>query len=200
MDEEGRDRVSAKKAVVFLARHGTPDWNRRDIRYDVPPGPPLVAQGEAEAIQLGEFLAARGVAKIYTSPLVRTQRTAELAAGVHGLPVGTSEAIAEYRREETDDVVAGRLLPFFEQIWEEAVEIGPIALVSHGGPIRVALERLGLLPDELWHYRRQFDHQNPLPPAGAWEITRSLDLNLWQARLAFAPIPFTEYALQTVYV
>lgn len=194
------DRANGRQAVVFLARHGTPDWNRRDMRYDVPPGPPLVPQGEAEAIQLGEFLAARGVAKIYASPLVRTQRTAELAAGLHGLPVEPAEAIAEYRREETDDTVAGRLLPFFEQVWNEAAAIGPVALVSHGGPIRVALERLGLLPDELWHYRRQFDHQNPLPPAGAWEITRTADLDLWQARLVFAPIPFTEYALQTVYV
>ena len=82
-----------------------------------------------------------------------------------GLAVETTEAIAEYRREESDDGVASRLFPFFEQVWGEAAEIGPVALVSHGGPIRVMLERLGILPDEIWHYRRQFDHQNPLPPA-----------------------------------
>ena len=35
--------------IVYLARHATPDWNRKDIRYDVAPGPDLVAQGEAEA-------------------------------------------------------------------------------------------------------------------------------------------------------
>ena len=35
--------------VLYLARHATPDWNMRDIRYDIPPGPPLVPQGEEEA-------------------------------------------------------------------------------------------------------------------------------------------------------
>ena len=60
------------EAMLYLARHATPDWNMRDIRYDIPPGPPLVPQGEAEAAQLGEFLRQAGVVQIYVSPLVRT--------------------------------------------------------------------------------------------------------------------------------
>ncbi len=57
------------------------------------------------------------------------------------------------------------------------------------------LEQLGPSEDHLWHYRRQFDHQNPLPPAGAWEITCPPPAGLWQARLAFAPITYTPYLL-----
>ncbi|MFN3332154.1 MAG: histidine phosphatase family protein, partial [Caldilinea sp.] len=73
--------------VIYLARHATPDWNRKDIRYDVAPGPDLVPQGEEEAIKLGEFLHAVGVTQIVASPLVRTQRTAEIAGAVAGIPV-----------------------------------------------------------------------------------------------------------------
>ena len=62
------------------------------------------------------------------------------------------------------------------------------------------LEKLGILSDHIWHYRRQFDHQNPLPPAGAWEITQSATTGAWQARLVFSPQAYTEYLPAIVYV
>jgi hypothetical protein len=55
------------------------------------------------------------------------------------------------------------------------------------------LERLGANRDELWHYRRQFDHQNPLAPAAAWELTRADDEQPWQMRMVFSPTPYAEY-------
>lgn len=185
--------------VVYLARHATPDWNRRDIRYDVPPGPDLVPQGEAEAAKLGEFLREKGVTRICASPLLRTQRTAAIAAEVAGISAEIVEAVAEYRREENDDLVFARLQPFFEQVWA-AAEAGPIAIVTHGGPVRVLLERLGADSDMIWHYRRQFDHQNPLPPAGAWELTRSANPGRWYFHLVFSPGPYTEYLPEVAYV
>ena len=170
------------------------------IRYDVPPGPPLVPQGEAEAARLGEFLAAQGVRKVYASPLVRALRTAEIAAAVAGLPVEVVDAVAEYRREEDDAAVFARFNPFFLQAWAEAAVAGPIAIVSHGGPVRVMLEKLGGLPDALWHYRRQFDHQNPLPPAGAWRVSADGQPGAWQLDLKFAPQDVVPYAPATVAV
>ncbi len=65
-----------RQPVVFLARHGTPDWNMTSIRYDIPPGPPLVPQGEEEAAKLGKFLKSQNVQLVYASPLVRARRTA----------------------------------------------------------------------------------------------------------------------------
>ena len=178
------------KAVVYLARHGTPDWTMKEIRYDVPPGPPLVEKGEREARQLGEFLRTAGVRTVYASPLVRAQRTAELAAGVAGLPVTVVDDVAEYRREENDDAVFERFVACFEDAAGESAASGPVVIVSHGGPVRVMLERLGVSSDHVWHYRRQFDHQNPLPPAGAWELTRHGD-GPGEARLVFSPQEFT---------
>lgn len=191
----------AAKPVVYLARHGTPDWSMTGIRYDIPPGPPLVAQGEAEAAKLGEFLKQAGVVKVYASPLVRAHRTAEIAAAVAGLPpVEVIEEIAEYRSGETDAGVFERLNPAFTRIWAEAAEQGPIAIVSHGGPVRVLLERLGVESDRIWHFRRQFDHQNPLPPAGAWQVTSGDQPGAWRVQFAFSPQPYTDYLPATVYV
>jgi broad specificity phosphatase PhoE len=180
------------KTIVYLARHGTPDWNMKEIRYDVPPGPPLVEKGVREARQLGEFLRTAGVCTVYASPLVRAHRTAELAAGVAGLPVTVVDNVAEYRREENDDAVFERFVACFEDAADEAAASGPVVIVSHGGPVRVMLERLGVSSDHVWHYRRQFDHQNPLPPAGAWELAR-YGAGPWEARLVFSPQEFTEY-------
>lgn len=177
--------------VLYLARHATPDWNRKDIRYDIPPGPDLVAQGEQEATRLGDFLRDAGVRRIFASPLVRTRRTAEIAGAIAGASVTIDDAIREYTREENDQLVYERLLPRVETLFAEAIAAGPIAIVTHGGPVRVMLERLGLGSDELWHYRRQFDHQNPLPPAAAWKLTQGN--NAWRMDFAFSPTPYTDY-------
>jgi broad specificity phosphatase PhoE len=199
-EKAGASNGSGRQPVVFLARHGTPDWNMHHIRYDIPPGPPLVPQGEEEAAKLGEFLKANGVRQIFASPLVRAHRTAEIAGEVAGVPVAVVDDIAEYRREENDQAVGSRFAPVFDQAWALAQVEGPVAIVSHGGPVRVMLDQLGILPDHAWHYRRQFDHQNPLPPAGAWAVTQDATSGEWVLRLVFSPQQHTEYLPATVYV
>lgn len=190
----------ATTPVVYLARHATPDWNRKDIRYDVAPGPDLVAQGETEAAQLGEFLRRAGVLRIVASPLVRTRRTAEIAGAIAGAQVVIDDAVREYSREENDQRVFERFAPRFEALFADAGVHGPSAIITHGGPVRVMLERLGLQHDELWHYRRQFDHQNPLAPAAAWQLTRPAPTQPWQLRMAFSPTPYVEYLPAVHYV
>ena len=90
---------------VILARHATPDWNRRDIPYDIPPGPELTPAGEREALALGEFLRAQGATRVYHSPLERTLRTASLAASV----CGADTQIAEH---ETTNFLAVETIRF----------------------------------------------------------------------------------------
>jgi probable phosphoglycerate mutase len=190
--------LSWRQPIVFLARHGTPDWGMTNIRYDIPPGPPLVAQGEEEAAKLGAFFKTQGVQLVYASPLVRALRTAEIAAEVAGAHLEIVDAAAEYRREENDGQVFARVNPLFLRAWAEAAQYGPVAIVSHGGPVRVMLENLGGLPDMLWHYRRQFDHQNPLPPAAAWRVTTGAQPGAWELELQFAPREHIPYQPATV--
>src|SRR3989442_4018715 len=64
--------------VVYLARHGETAWtvsHQHTGLTDVP----LTAQGEAEAVRLGERLEGLRFAAVLTSPLQRAVRTCELA-------------------------------------------------------------------------------------------------------------------------
>jgi probable phosphoglycerate mutase len=192
--------LSWRQPIVYLARHGTPDWSMTNIRYDIPPGPPLVTQGEEEAAKLGAFFKAQGVQLVYASPLLRALRTAQIAAEVAGIPVEVIDGAAEYRREENDAQVFARFNPIFLRAWAEAAQYGPVAIVSHGGPVRVMLENLGGLPDMLWHYRKQFDHQNPLPPAAAWRVTGDAQPGAWNLELQFTPNQHVPYQPATINV
>jgi len=64
--------------VVYLARHGETAWTISRQHTGVT-DLPLTAQGEAEAVRLGERLEGLRFAAVLTSPLSRAVRTCELA-------------------------------------------------------------------------------------------------------------------------
>lgn len=176
--------------VVYLVRHATPNRST-GIRYDVPPGPPILPEGEEEARRVGEFLREAGVRKFYVSPMERTQQTARIAAEAAGdIPQVLEESIIEWTRGESDEQVLARMQAFWQEACLESAEIGPIAIVSHGGPIRVLVEHLGVDPELVAHYIKQFDYGNPMPPAGIWRTTRPTPDGAWDVRLVFTPKPF----------
>jgi len=181
--------------TVYLVRHASPD-RTTGIRYDVPPGPPILPKGEDEARRIGAFLREAGVRKMYVSPMQRTQQTAEIAARAAGEITATmEESIIEWTRGETAETVLERMRSFWQRAGEESQQVGPIALISHGGPIRTLVEHLGLHPDELEHYRKQFDYGNPMPPGGIWLTTRSAPDAEWHVELVFTPEPYTPFTV-----
>lgn len=193
-------RVKYLQPAVYLARHATPDWNRRDIPYDIPPGPPLTEQGEREASALGSYLLEQGVVKIYASPLVRTLHTAQIAAEICGASLIVAHEIAEWRRDEDEPTVLERVRPLWQRAGDESQEIGPIALVTHGGCVLAMLNHLRVDQAQINLYRNQFDHRNPLPPAGAW-LTRQESFGVpWMAHLAFSPTPIQATLPHIAYV
>ena len=173
--------------LLYLTRHATPDWSRTDIPYHLPPGPPLVPQGEDEAAQLGRFWRETGVARVFASPLERARRTAEIAAGVAEIPVQIEEAIAEWRPEEKVEDIRARFWPVWERMIALSLQVGPIALVTHGGPIGFFLDELGLPKDTLAYFKRTFDRNNPVPPGGVWKFSRPASGEPWDIVLAFVP-------------
>jgi broad specificity phosphatase PhoE len=188
-------------AIVYLVRHATPDWSRTDIRYDIPPGPPLTPQGESEAAKLGVFLHSTGAARIFASPLERALRTAQIAAAAAAIPLTVEEGIAEWRTGEPEPDVLARMLRVLDAVAAHSDHAGPTVLVSHGGPIRLVLQHAGVLPDELTFFRRQFDRDNPLPPAGAWRLARPhAAADGWSALLEFTPESHRPYIVQAVLV
>lgn len=172
---------------IYIARHASPDWSRTDIRYDVAPGPPLTPRGEAEARELGRFLKSRCIAKLYASPLERTYRTALLASEAMGISLVTEKAIAEWRMEETAEMVEARLLLFWERVCVESEREGPVCVVTHGGPLRLLLHRLGMSKELLSSYTGRFDNNNPAPPAGLWcALSRGMG-DPWELEMVFMP-------------
>jgi broad specificity phosphatase PhoE len=187
-------------ATLYLIRHATPDWTRTDIRYDIPPGPPLTEVGEAEAKLLGEFLKSTKITHLYASPLERTTRTAQLSAAALGLEVETKIELAEWERGELEADVLTRCRTCLDAALDESERRGPLALVTHGGPIRLLLADLGLDKDEMAHYRRTFDRDNPVPPAGVWRIIRTADGRFEKPELVFTPQPFARFVPAVVHV
>jgi len=172
--------------IVYLIRHATPDWSRKDLVYYLPPGPPLTSQGEAEAEALGAFLCEAGVIRLHASPLERALRTAQIAAQVAGAQVQVDERLMELQPEEAHETVRSRMWAGLEALQAHNGHGQPLGLVTHGGTIDVMLQMLGMPEREVYGYRR-FDHSNPIPPAGAWRAWRESSDEPWQLRLVFSP-------------
>jgi broad specificity phosphatase PhoE len=173
---------------IFLIRHASPDWDRRDIPYDIHPGPMLSAKGQTEAGALADFLGSQGVVKLYHSPFERAATTARIVAAANGIPAVEEPGLAEWRMvDEPESSVRKRMVSVFERAVQESEASGPNGLVSHGGPIALLLQELGIDKNELAQYRTKFDTTNPLPPAGAWEVEKDAGEERWRFRMAFRP-------------
>lgn len=159
---------------LFLIRHASPDWNRPDLPYFIPPGPPLSPQGLAEAQALAGFLQTTGVQRLLTSPLERCMHTAQIVSAATGAPWQIIDGLREWQPHENKEIVLGRALPIVEQAWQEIIGSngagGPVALFTHGGPILALLSALGI-DDATLETLRIYDHRNPLPPAGVWQLS-----------------------------
>ncbi|HXQ35120.1 MAG TPA: histidine phosphatase family protein, partial [Anaerolineales bacterium] len=141
---------------IFLVRHASPDWNLRHIPYDIHPGPPLSPKGEQEAEALAEFLEAQGTVKLYHSPFERSTRTAQIISTNNNIPSMEEKRLAEWREvDEMGDKVSERMSLVFDEISRESAGIGPIGLVSHGGPIAFLLLALGMEKDQLSEFRKK---------------------------------------------
>lgn len=173
---------------ILLVRHASPDWSRTDVPYDIEPGPPLSPRGEREAEELAMYLKSQGVAKLYYSPFERSARTAMIISTIIGIPCVAEKRLTEWRAaEETEEGVAERMSAVFDDVSKESASVGPIGLVSHGGPITFLLLDIGIDRERLAAFRRKFDRSNPLPPAGAWEVKWNEEGDSWDLDLRFIP-------------
>jgi broad specificity phosphatase PhoE len=174
--------------IIYLSRHASPDLTRTDLVYHLPPGPPLTPRGQAEAQSLGTFLKQVKISRIYSSPLERCLATAHIVSEITGAPVEVLKQLTELQPGEDNDSLYSRLWPVFERAANELSDGRPAVLITHGGPVAFLLAALGM--DEVTlNQNLTFDHRNPLPPAGAWEISRANESQPWILRLAFIPEP-----------
>ncbi|MGB9607841.1 MAG: histidine phosphatase family protein, partial [bacterium] len=153
------------KTRLYLVRHGMTEWNddgKMQGRTDVP----LNERGITQAKLLAKRLANVPLSAIYSSPLMRAMKTAEIIAQNHGLPIIpatplqeadfggweglTLEEIKNGWGEAIDLWYEGKALPpkgegILEmqrrvvEFVEDVIEKHKgeeILIVAHGGPIR----------------------------------------------------------------
>jgi broad specificity phosphatase PhoE len=172
--------------TIFLARHATPDWSRKDIPYHIPPGPPLTNQGVAEAQALAEFMRQAGVQQLFVSPLERCLMTARIIADKVGAKLTVDPALIEVQPGEKRDDLHLRLWPVFEKACLAASRQGPTALITHGEPIAILLSFLGLESSTLQGYQ-VYDSKNLVPPGGVWQASQATSDSPWELSLVFSP-------------
>ncbi len=173
--------------TIFLIRHASPDLDRHDLVYHLPPGPPLTAAGLQEANALAEFLSGMNIDRLYSSPLERCLQTAGIIAEKLGLQIQIEPGLAEIHPKESESALKNRVWPVWEAITDGSDMNNAAAVVTHGAPISLLLKELKLDETLLTVARQQFDHSNPLPPAGVWKAERLVGEHTWQLELAFIP-------------
>ncbi len=166
--------------TLYLIRHAHPKQNT-GIAYDRVPGPPLDAEGLAEAVAAAAYLTHCGLQALYVSPLDRTQQTADAIARATGLTAETHEALAEHRNGEAFDQVKSRMRAQLTQA--ESGAHTTLGFVTHGSPIKALLQILTAEKIDLGPYN--FPGNNPAPTAGIWCATRTADG--WDLALVFEP-------------
>lgn len=80
--------------TILLARHGETDWNS-ERRWQGHADQPLNDAGRAQARELAESLAGRGIEAIYSSDLLRAHETARIIAERLRLPVEVDAGLRE---------------------------------------------------------------------------------------------------------
>lgn len=88
--------------MILLARHGETDDNREPIRIQGSTDTPLNDTGRAQAAELAQRVAGRGVASLYTSHLSRARETADVVGGRLGLDPIVDRRLAEADRGELE--------------------------------------------------------------------------------------------------
>ena len=141
---------------VYLVRHGETEWNRRGTiqgQADIP----LNEKGEDLAFLTGQKMKDIPFKRIYTSPLSRARRTAELISGQRGLPLMEDSRLLEIsygNREggETYDDLRKRCREFLEQELKPLEEqMDHVLVCGHGALIREMVCIIdGIAPDAFW--------------------------------------------------
>ena len=100
---------------LILVRHGETYWNQERRVQGGDADIELNDTGLAQAAKVAAFLASEPITAVLSSPLQRARVTAEVIAGLHGLPVQVDERLRELRLGALDGMSISTLNTTFSQ-------------------------------------------------------------------------------------
>lgn len=103
-------------ATLVLVRHGQTDWNV-SARYMGWTDESLNPEGLQQAERLARRLERWPICAVYSSPLARALRTAEIVAGPHSLPVQTMPELGEMRIGDWEGMLAVDIAARYPDLW-----------------------------------------------------------------------------------
>lgn len=102
---------------MILVRHGQTDWNVK-ARYMGWLDEGLNGEGVRQAERLARRLDRRPISAVYSSPLSRALRTAEIIAEPHSLAVQTMPELGEMRLGDWEGMYAGDIAARYPELWK----------------------------------------------------------------------------------
>jgi 2,3-bisphosphoglycerate-dependent phosphoglycerate mutase len=186
-------------ATLILARHGEAEY---EVDEWADEGGSLTPRGRQQAAALGDSLAGRRVAHVWTSTYARAVQTGEIAAARLGVAVTTRTALCEFRLGDLvghpkdlaalatsyhawldgdlDARIAGsesghELVARARAVLQEIADAHPgetVLVVTHGGVIRVAVPALCRMDDITPAELDNVGHVELLVDADDWVCTR----------------------------
>lgn len=133
---------------LFLIRHGETDWNVEG-RYQGQADPPLNERGKCQAHELVEKLAQVDLDLLYTSPLLRSEQTAEILASKLAIRVYKDERLMEIHQGDWQTRLRSEIEELYPDLfrrWEtEPWEVTP----PGGESLQQVQKRVYLAIDDL---------------------------------------------------
>ncbi|MDX1379169.1 MAG: histidine phosphatase family protein [Anaerolineales bacterium] len=114
-----------------LVRHGQTDWNLEG-RYQGQSDVPLNNRGIEQADSLVEKLKDSTFSAIYTSDLIRAQKTAEPIAKILDLPIQIEPRVREINQGEWEGVLVDDIKARYAEIWSQRT-VDPANVRPPGG-------------------------------------------------------------------
>lgn len=104
-------------ATLILVRHGQTDWNVNG-RYMGWTDEALNEEGLRQAERLAQRIDQWPISAVFSSPLRRAVKTAEIAAGPHSIAVQTIEELGEMRIGAWEGMYAGDIAARYPELWK----------------------------------------------------------------------------------
>lgn len=127
--------------TIMLIRHGDTDWNVGEIfrgRADIELNEIGIKQGQL----LAEYLADQPIKAVYSSPLKRALKTAEIIAACHNINITLSQELVDFNYGLWQGLSHGAVQQKYQEIYNEWLKNPHLVKMPKGESLNDVRERI----------------------------------------------------------